>query len=339
MTDISALEAKEQFKDSLLEIEGVVGVGVGSGSGPVLNIYVKKMTTEIQEKLPSVANGMPTRIIEVGEIRALPITAQMESLQSLDVSRTVKMRPCPMGVSIGNVGVSAGTAGCVVKDLATGQYGILSNAHVLVDYPPATYMDDPTVVQPGVYDGGGPNDILGQTTRWIPLKTTAEPGAINYVDCALCLPDSQTDISPNILDLGTPAGIDTARQGMHVIKSGRSSGVTEAEVLDVSADIRVGYGDFSCQFTDQIITTPFGIPGDSGSAVINKANNRVCGLLFAGSDSITVVNKIHNVLGFLSLTLGGQGGTKPIGTWTTWTSAVGLLLLGGLGYTLLGGLG
>jgi len=311
MVEIDALEAKERLKKKLLEIEGVTGIGISSGSGPFLNIYVKKITEELNEQLPDEADGMPTRIIESGEINALPAIAG-EELLALDVSRTQRMRPVRMGISIGNVGVSAGTAGMVVRDSATGKLGILSNAHVLVDYPPASTMEDPTVLQPGPHDGGSTADRICETTRWIPLKPTSIPGATNIVDCALCIPDNEPDISSDIIELGTPTGTQTAIQDMQVIKSGRSSGVTEATVLDTNADIKVGYGDFSAQFTDQIVTSVCGIPGDSGSATLNKANNRMVGLLFAGSDSITIHNKIHNVLSQLNVSVAGTTGNGPI---------------------------
>ena len=94
MTDISALEAKEKIKDKLFAIPGVVGVGISSGSGDFLNIYVKQMTDELKEELPSEVNGLPVRVIEVGDIRAL--------------QRTGKMRPARPGISIGHIGITAG---------------------------------------------------------------------------------------------------------------------------------------------------------------------------------------------------------------------------------------
>ena len=96
---------------------------------------------------------------------------------------------------------------------------------------------------------------------------------------------------------------------MRVIKSGRTSGVTEGTVLDVNADAKVTYSNgFAAQFTDQIMTTLMGSFGDSGSAVLNKQNNAVVGLLFAGSDSVTTINKIQNVVDNLDITIVGVVG-------------------------------
>ena len=41
--------------------------------------------------------------------------------------------------------------------------------------------------------------------------------------------------------------------------------------------------------------------GDSGSAVLDE-QNRLTGLLFAGSDSTTIINRIEHVFGALGVT-------------------------------------
>ena len=42
--------------------------------------------------------------------------------------------------------------------------------------------------------------------------------------------------------------------------------------------------------------------GDSGSAVLDQ-NNHLVGLLFAGSDSSTIINRIENVFSVLGVSL------------------------------------
>jgi hypothetical protein len=42
--------------------------------------------------------------------------------------------------------------------------------------------------------------------------------------------------------------------------------------------------------------------GDSGSAVLDD-NNRLTGLLFAGSESTTIINRIENVFSALGVSL------------------------------------
>jgi hypothetical protein len=61
-----------RHEDQLLSIEGIVGSGIGRDSGiPVINIYVVKKTKSLEEKIPSTMDGIPVRIIESGEFKAL----------------------------------------------------------------------------------------------------------------------------------------------------------------------------------------------------------------------------------------------------------------------------
>jgi len=314
MVEFLTLATKEASKASLLSIPGVVGIGVGSGSGDHINIYVRELTPEILDRLPASLDSLSTRIIETGDIVAF------------QGERVERIRPARPGCSIGNVGISAGTFGAVVSSL--GRRGILSNAHVLVSDPRYTTMPDYTVVQPGVADGGhAPADRIGQTLRWIPLN----PSGTNTVDCALAMPDNDSLISDDIIDIGTPAGVAAAAQDMQVMKSGRSSGLNTGTILDIHASIKVGYAQgFEATFDDLIITSQMGIPGDSGSLLLDT-NRRAVGLLFAGSDSVTCYCKIGNVQGALGVSLAGGGAVQ---------AGLGLLMiptiLGGLYYLLKG---
>lgn len=315
MVEFSTLAMKEASKADLLSIPGVIGIGAGSGSGDHINIYVKELTSDIIGKLPASLNSVPTRIIEVGDIKAF------------QGERTERIRPARPGCSIGNVGITAGTFGAIVNSL--GRRGILSNAHVLVADPRYTTMPDYAVVQPGIYDGGrAPADRIGQTVRWVPLN----PSGTNTVDCALAMPDSDSLISDDIIDIGVPAGVAAAVQDMSVQKSGRSSGLNTGIVLDIHATIKVGYEQgFEATFDDLIITSQMGIPGDSGSLLLDT-NKRAVGLLFAGSDSVTCYCKIGNVQSALGVSVAGGGGTVQAG--------LGLLvipmILSGLYYLLRG---
>jgi len=55
-----------------------------------------------------------------------------------------------------------------------------------------------------------------------------------------------------------------------VIKTGRSSCVTKAKVIDENATIKVNYGHFLAQFTDVFLTSIMLYPGDSGSAIFTE---------------------------------------------------------------------
>ncbi len=135
--------------------------------------------------------------------------------------------------------------------------------------------------------------------------TTAGPAPIkplpaaNYVDAALASPIDPALLDPDIIDLGgPPTGIVLPRLGMPVIKSGRTSALTQGIItqLDVTVDVR--YGGRVARFVDQIMVTPFSQPGDSGSLVLDY-ERRAVGLLFSGSAHVSVVNPIEAVLAAL----------------------------------------
>jgi hypothetical protein len=91
---------------------------------------------------------------------------------------------------------------------------------------------------------------------------------------------------------------------MAVVKSGRNCFST-SNVIDVNATVKVyGYDGGFAIFKDQILVQPaLGQPGDSGSLVVDASSKKAVGLLFAGSDTVTAVNKIENVLNLLNISL------------------------------------
>jgi hypothetical protein len=70
--EAKAKTAMRRHEDQLLSIEGIVGSGIGREAGKaVINIYVVKKTKSLQEMIPSTMDGIPVRIIESGEFKAL----------------------------------------------------------------------------------------------------------------------------------------------------------------------------------------------------------------------------------------------------------------------------
>jgi hypothetical protein len=201
---------------------------------------------------------------------------------------------CPGGVSIGSVKITAGTNAGRVYDLATGQKMFLSARHVF-------WGEKGTpIVSPGKYDGGSdPDDRVATIERWVELKP---PPDTNLVDAALGLPTSQEIVSDEVLDIGLVNAIEDAKVGTRVAKSGRSSNYAEATITDVNASVKVGGYDWGeTVFEDQIITDYLGAPGDSGSCVVNVATKNAVGLLFAGSNRLTVLNKMTNIVKLLNV--------------------------------------
>jgi len=103
-------------------------------------------------------------------------------------------------------------------------------------------------------------------------------------------------VKKEIVGIGLPQGVDSVKPGDWVIKSGRTTGVTRMQVLAVHSTINVDYGEKGVlQFDDCIVTTYGSEGGDSGSAGLREDNKKVFGLLFAGSDKVTIFCDIKNV--------------------------------------------
>ncbi|MGI6038330.1 MAG: hypothetical protein ACOYD6_08935 [Limnochordia bacterium] len=329
-------ELTPQAKRALLNKKNVVGVGLGckrirgqKTDDRAIVVFVKKKerknNLQARDLVPQELEGTPTDVIEVGEITLL-------------ASRTARHRPAFPGISIGHHRVSAGTFGAVVKDKRSGIPLILSNNHVLAnmegDNRGRARIGDP-IVQPGTYDGGRvPNDVIGYLHRFVELRTERRPSTCgvagmmervgnfvlrtmfpqyemrflrksnvtNLVDAAVAKPVGPELITANILDLGVPQGVAEGVVGQKIYKSGRSSGLTQGEILAVHVDINVNMGEIgTAQFSDQIMATAMSQPGDSGSLVLDE-QKRAIGLLFAGSSQATVINRIENVLRLLDIT-------------------------------------
>ena len=84
---------------------------------------------------------------------------------------------------------------------------------------------------------------------------------------------------------------------------GRTTGLITGEIQQVDVTINVQYGEGQiAQFTDQLMAGAMSQGGDSGSAVLDESNHLV-GLLFAGSDTTTIMNRIQNVFSALGVSL------------------------------------
>lgn len=330
-TDIGNLKnTLAEHRDGLLKKRQVVATGIGfkstlAGQTPDLSIVCSVKKKEAISKLsagdivPRNLNGIPTDVIETGTIRA-------------QQPPTGRFRPAPGGVSIGHIGITAGTLGCLVKKGE--QLFILSNNHVLANSNDAQ-IGDP-ILQPGPFDGGSfPQDHIADLHQFVPI--TFEGGqtecsfantvidilnfgcqligsqtrygaytikaADNLVDAALGKPLNPDDVENTILQIGPIQGTAQGELGMAVKKSGRTTGFTTGVIqqIDVTANVQYGPGQIA-RFSDQLMAGAMSQGGDSGSAVLND-NDQLVGLLFAGSESTTIINRIENVFAALGVTL------------------------------------
>jgi hypothetical protein len=272
-----------------------------------------------QDRVPATVDGTPTDVVKSGVIRSLQ-------------APTDRFRPAPGGVSVGHGAITAGTLGCWVTK--NGQKVILSNNHVLANSNNAETGDP--ILQPGPFDGGNfPQDHIANLAQFVPIAFEGQPSECqfanavisvfnlgcrainsntryrvtnvqavdNLVDAAIARPLNPADIKDEILNIGPIQGTVQGELGMAIKKSGRTTGFTTGEIqqVDVTANVEYGAGQIAL-FTDQLLAGAMSQGGDSGSTVLDD-DNRLTGLLFAGSDTTTIINRIENVFSALGISL------------------------------------
>jgi len=289
---------RKKLENKLLKLPGVVGV---SHKNPEIIIYVE--SEEHARAVPKILAGVPVRTVVVGKVVAL-------GQQVLAVNRRSKVRPVIGGISLGDPSVTAGTLSCI-----TANNKIVSNAHVIaMNWKEGKWNEPGTpILQPGPLDGGTTEDRIGQLEKYVPIEFNNEE-AENYADAACGILDDPRLGKPLVV-LGKDdtsefkvGGTAEVKEGDIVVKSGRTTGWTENEVIDTHATIRVsGYPQGWAVFRDVIIVRqPFCAGGDSGSLVFTK-DGRVVGLVFAGSPIIGIVCKVK----YFADELGLDFGTPP----------------------------
>jgi hypothetical protein len=320
----------DSHRKQLLKRANVVATGIGykqTGGEKtdtlciVCSVKEKVPASQLsgQDLVPTAVDSIPTDVLQTGVIRALQ-------------APTDRFRPAPGGVSIGHVAITAGTLGCWV--IKNGQKVILSNNHVLANSNDAEIGD--AILQPGPHDGGSfPQDHIANLTQFIPISFQGEPSECqfanavisvfnlgcrifgsstrykaikiqaedNRVDAAIATLLNAADVRDEIINIGPIQGTVPGELGMAIKKSGRTTGFTNGEIqqVDVTANVQYGAGQLAV-FTDQLLAGAMSQGGDSGSAVVDD-HNRLTGLLFAGSDTTTIINRIENVFSALGVSL------------------------------------
>lgn len=102
-------------------------------------------------------------------------------------------------------------------------------------------------------------------------------------------------------DIGAIAGVEEPEVGMSVMKSGRTTNITDGEVSATDVIIKINQGGLGkVIYREQIETTGMSRGGDSGSVLINGKSGKAVGLIFAGGSNRSYANKISKVLSLLS---------------------------------------
>ena len=316
----AAIAAQERHTPALMRIPGVVGTAVGlSPSGrAVVRVFLR--TAEVRPP---------------AELDGVPVAAEVTGLFMALSDPTTRQRPAPLGFSVGHPSITAGTIGALVRNPSSSAFFVLSNNHVLANSNDA-FLGDPTL-QPGPYDGGTvASDQIGTLHAF---QTIDFSGGINSIDAAIALTDtfSTGSATPSDDGYGAPNakiwgdanndGVfdnEAALLGLNLMKYGRTTKWTHGQVTGIRASLNICYEVIyigpipicvqQAYFEDQIIIGPggFSAGGDSGSLIVTDDGNRnPVALLFAGSTTETIANRIDLVLNHFGVSVVGTGDTLP----------------------------
>lgn len=295
------------------------------------SVQIKKTREQLRPDalIPEQINDVPTDVDPMGLFFAYQ-------------DPTGRFRPAPGGVSIGHFNITAGTLGCWVQKnnelyiLSNNHVMANSNAASVGDAILQPGPADSGEISrdqiaklsdfvPINFEGengngnGGPScptatavssvlnamaSATGSKTRLKPYRIdTGIQAAENRIDAAIALPDSADYVDREILEIGTISGMREGELGMPVKKSGRTTGFTTGEIQQIDVTARVNYGSNRiATFNNQLMAGSMSQGGDSGSAVLDNDNN-IVGLLFAGSSTTTLINRIQDVFDGLGVSL------------------------------------
>jgi hypothetical protein len=305
----------------LLECRNVIGVDYDAEDNEVTVFVSQKLPPEsladkddVKKRIGEVETDVEVTVDVVdagyGEERAgFEPLATIEPIPEAAAGRSDRYRPVLGGVSEINAESTAGTGGPYPARLAEGVDGAsaavwkdsvgpddllrLSNNHVYARSNEAELGE--AILQPSPHDGGDLDDEVGELVGYVPI----EDGVTVDVAARSTEPE-QESAEYYELDEALPTGVRRdgyeELRGETLTKTGRTTGVTSAEIeaTGASVDVEFGAEHGAVTLRDQLITGYMSEGGDSGSAVFLK-DGELVGLLFAGSAEQTICNRIGNV--------------------------------------------
>jgi hypothetical protein len=315
-----AIEVQERHTPALMAVPGVIGTAVSEGPGGQAAVMILARHGEVAG-LPGELEGVPVNVMVTGDIVARHHrpdhpggpgggNGDNGNGDADCPDRTGHFRPACIGISTGHPSITAGTIGARV--VSGNQIFALSNNHVYAASNAANTGD--TVLQPGVHDGGdinNPDHHLGTLSAYQPIDFSG--ACTNTIDAAIAATGVERLGNSTPSDgYGTPrSSIIQPAINMRVMKYGRTTGQTSGRIDAINATVNVNFGDagVAC-FVNQIVIRPgsFSAGGDSGSLIVAQQGQdarRPVGLLFAGSQTVTIANRIDAVLGHFGVSVDG----------------------------------
>lgn len=300
----------ESVKKHLMTKENVVGAGMGekwvdgkpTGEEAIVVFVHTKDTgfrkSSAEDLIPQKIDGVVTDVIEVGDI------VKQEGYRN-------KIRPLRPGYSIGHGQITAGTIGGFFLDKDKKPV-ILSNNHVVANENKANIGD--VIYQPGPDDSSDEIKFNGWNKPYSNLPYVGSLRKFTKLNRSGNTHDSgiveihQSILDSNLVDRVYPTinrkinGFKQAVVGTQVQKCGRTTGYTNGRIIATNAIFTITYDFGPAEFNKCIVTTAMSKGGDSGSIIFDMDMNAV-GLLFAGSNKVTLSNDINDVVAEYGLSI------------------------------------
>jgi len=269
---------------------------------PSFRIYVeKKLPKELvslKDLVPKEIDGIPTDIVEIGEVVAL----------------SCKDNPRPVRAGCSGMSYYLTATACTVggfaknKKLLEEQFiGILANNHCCANENTLPKLTPYTV--PSKYDTGDLNDKVGELWRYVELKFTdfkcpyrntlykmyrffKRDTLINRVDIGLVkITIPLSDVIFEVEQIGAPKGKRRGIEGELLHKFGRTTGYTKDGKLydnDWYGSVRYSRGTLMFGPCGLVMKNGFSAGGDSSSLILAMEDDFLLGNLFAGSNVSTI---------------------------------------------------
>lgn len=303
----------------------VVGVGIGKKSGrDCLRFYMvtkldqilsrdgffRKSLRELdplkimQKQFP----GIPLDFIEIGQLGRKGHTPRPDPDPKTNPIPTPGS-PIRVNTAVPNVNSGAiGTLGMAAM------YGsrpyLLSCNHILAVN--GRVLEDSKAEVVSAHLIGDEMSIAQPTVYYLPL----DPNGGNFADCALAYIKDTNQVQPRFPDLiGTDLSTDPVKPalGQKVKKVGAATNVSEATIVDVSADFYIDYDFGRFRLNNQVVIdsgstkAPFALQGDSGSVVWATEKKHPVAIVVAGSGQYAVASPLTKALPLLEAKIRPDG--------------------------------